>query len=80
MTRPGSDGWECGECSLPEGGRVKIDSVCHHCGKLLCRDHRRELPDDAFSGPVVSDGRTAVHCDDCIEAHHRITVPGTRRP
>ncbi len=33
---------------------MKIDSVCHHCGKLLCRDHRRELPDDAFSGPVVS--------------------------
>lgn len=79
MTLPRSDGWECGDCSLPEEITGTIDHVCHHCGKLLCDEHKRELPDDAFSGPAVSRTRLAVHCDDCIEAHHRVAAPRPKR-
>jgi len=79
VTRPDSEGWECGDCSLPEEGAFRIDVVCHHCGKLLCKDHRRELPDEAFSGPLVSEHRIAVHCDECLELHHRIALPWTQR-
>jgi hypothetical protein len=79
MSSQESGGWECGECSQPEDGVLKINYVCHHCGKLLCSRHRIEVPDGAFSGAVVSLGRTAVHCPDCLEAYHRIALPWTAR-
>ena len=60
---------ECASC----GSTEKVDAVCHHCGKPLCRDRencRFEIEDNAFGNtmtlPVV-----AVHCRECWEtAHH----------
>ena len=51
--------WECAVCRKKEdpSGKdsVKIDAVCHHCGKPLCNDsrHRIVIVDPDFS---LSDG------------------------
>ena len=50
--------WECAECRRGEGQRTLIDAVCHHCGKLLCREDRSVIADTAFDPP----GGEAVHC------------------
>jgi hypothetical protein len=65
--------WECAECNVPERSEdpvTKIEVVCHHCGKPLCRQDRIQVLDDAFSdepGPV---SRDAFHCRECRRAHH----------
>jgi hypothetical protein len=63
--------WECAECQSAEGQRSLIDAVCHHCGKLLCRQDRVLIADAAFdpSGGEAAD-QTAVHCRACSRQHH----------
>ena len=49
--------WECGECRATEGGKqegVRVDVVCHHCGKPLCQKHRILIVDDAFDPSAAS--------------------------
>jgi hypothetical protein len=44
--------WECAECNIRESpkSKIKVDTVCHHCGKPLCREDRILVKDDdAFS-------------------------------
>ena len=62
--------WECGECNRPESGAFRVQWICHHCGKLLCKDHRHLVRDGAFSGSTTTSTRTAVHCQDCRDAYH----------
>ncbi len=54
--------WECGDCSQQESLQLAVDAVCHHCGKLLCRDDQHSLQDPSFRGPFGSRERAAVHC------------------
>jgi hypothetical protein len=61
--------WECAECHEPEGKRVRIDGVCHHCGKPLCRDDRVLIVDKVFM-PAGEAGVAAVHCRSCRSEHH----------
>lgn len=65
--------WECAECNVKESADRKIDAVCHHCGKPLCRDDRIEIADNAFSN-VGSAGPTAIHCRACRRKHHASAV------
>jgi hypothetical protein len=58
--------WECAECNSKESGGKKIDAVCHHCGKPLCREDQVEILDNAFSGAAP----TAIHCDSCRRKYH----------
>lgn len=62
--------WECAECHAVEGKKTHIDAVCHHCGKLLCRDDQKLLPDLAFSAATGEIGAEAVHCRDCRHQYH----------
>jgi hypothetical protein len=59
--------WECAECNTPDS---KIDAVCHHCGKPLCRDDRIVILDDAFAGVPGQRGTAAVHCRKCRRRYH----------
>jgi hypothetical protein len=63
--------WECAECHTPEGKGVRIDKVCHHCGKPLCRDDRVLILDYVFK-PIGEVGAEAVHCRSCKSEHHGI--------
>jgi hypothetical protein len=75
--------WECAECQsregtpVPGGARdatVKVDVVCHHCGKPLCEHDRFMLVDDAFDLSAGSTPR-AAHCKECRQRHHpRVTA------
>lgn len=67
--------WECGDCGQPENSARALDRVCHHCGLVLCADCRYELVDGAFSGPLVSAARTALHCRACWREHHPVGIP-----
>jgi hypothetical protein len=58
--------WECSECHRPEGKGVRIDAVCHHCGKPLCLDDRVLISDNVFSEL----GAEAVHCRSCKNEYH----------
>jgi len=66
--------WECAECNVKESAGRKIDAICHHCGKPLCRDDRIEIADNAFSS-VGSAGPTAIHCRACRRKYHAGAVP-----
>lgn len=59
--------WSCGECGASEGrdGETVIDAVCHHCGKLLCRQHQRWIEDLAFAAPRGGAAVQACHCSSC---------------
>ncbi len=37
--------WECGECNAREDRHTRIDAVCHHCGKPLCREDQIWIAD-----------------------------------
>lgn len=70
--------WDCAECS----GRTGVDSVCHHCGKSLCRQHVVVVADDAFSDTGGPWERTAAHCPGCRSEHHpraRVATGGPAR-
>lgn len=62
--------WECGSCSMSESPTRRINRVCHHCGKLLCRKCSIEFLDGAFGGAVTAFSHRAYHCDECRDAHH----------
>lgn len=63
--------WECGECGQPEDEKSgTLSLVCHHCGKLLCRDCRIRVIDGAFAGSAIDLERLAMHCRDCRVAFH----------
>ena len=58
--------WRCAECGRSESKKIKVDGVCHHCGKTLCRVHQRAHRDHAFHGLLVE----ALHCRPCLKEHH----------
>lgn len=63
--------WECGDCRRVEKKpEIIIDAVCHHCGKPLCQEHRKEIVDDAFSNCAGPVSQVAYHCDECLRTHH----------
>ena len=66
--------WECAECNVKESANGKIDTICHHCGKPLCRHDRIEIADNAFSS-AGSAGPTAIHCRACKRKYHAGAVP-----
>jgi hypothetical protein len=39
--------WECAECNVDDR-QNRIDGVCHHCGKPLCRHDQVLIADDAM--------------------------------
>jgi hypothetical protein len=49
---------------------TRIDAVCHHCGKPLCRDDRVLIPDLVFATHPGGAGAEAVHCRSCRRRHH----------
>jgi len=58
--------WECGICRAVEGrDGVHVESVCHHCGVPLCLDDLYTVNDPAFGG------KSACHCAECANRHHR---------
>jgi hypothetical protein len=71
--------WECAECHARESRGNRIDAVCHHCGKLLCRDDRVLIADLAFAGSRGGTDQVAVHCRPCKEQYHKVDVPLSRR-
>jgi hypothetical protein len=67
-----ADHWRCGQCDEAEGGTfqdsdedVKVDAVCHHCGKPLCQRHRRLRIDEGFSRTPRARRPDSVHCTTC---------------
>jgi hypothetical protein len=67
--------WECGDCGRVETSRRPLDSVCHHCGLLLCPECCKIVIDGAFGGPMVSAGRVASHCRVCRRLYHPQSIP-----
>jgi hypothetical protein len=68
--------WECAECQASDAQRNRIDAVCHHCGKLLCRQDRQVIADVAFDPAGGEANQTAVHCRACLRRYHtRIDIP-----
>jgi hypothetical protein len=61
--------WECAECNAEERPK-RIDGVCHHCGKPLCRSDQVLIPDNAFSASSGESSQVAVHCRACRRQHH----------
>jgi hypothetical protein len=61
--------WECVECNV-EDRQNRIDGVCHHCGKPLCRNDQVLIPDDAFSTFSGEASQVAVHCRACRRRYH----------
>ena len=66
--------WECGECNAKENKKTRVDAVCHHCGKPLCRDDRVLIADFVFASESGAIGREAVHCRPCRRQHHPTDV------
>jgi hypothetical protein len=66
--------WECVECNV-EDRESRIDGVCHHCGKPLCRNDRVLIADDAFATFSGGASQVAVHCRSCKGEHHPAAVP-----
>ncbi len=66
--------WECAECNAREGQQTRIDAVCHHCGKPLCRGDRVEIADLDFASTPGQTGQVAVHCRPCKRLYHAADV------
>jgi hypothetical protein len=66
--------FECAECNV-EDGQNRIDGVCHHCGKPLCRKDQVLIADDAFAASPDGASRVAVHCQTCRRQHHKAAIP-----
>jgi hypothetical protein len=62
--------WECAECRQKENEHIKINTVCHHCGKPLCENDRIEILDDAFDNSNGAVSNRAFHCRSCIKLYH----------
>jgi len=61
--------WECAECNVDDR-QNRIDGVCHHCGKPLCRHDQVLIADDAFATFSGEASQIAVHCKACRRQHH----------
>lgn len=60
---------QCAVC----GSEEDVDVVCHHCGKLLCKNEgSREMKPCRLikKDPVFSDDTEAYHCSECISKYH----------
>ncbi len=66
--------WECIECNVDDR-QNRIDGVCHHCGKPLCRNDQVLIADDAFATLSGAASQVAVHCRACRRQHHLAAVP-----
>jgi hypothetical protein len=66
--------WECAECDVAERRDTdrtsRIDGVCHHCGKPLCRKDQVLIADDAFAAAPGEASQEAVHCQECSRLRH----------
>ena len=63
--------WECAECHRrEEEDQIRINAVCHHCGKPLCRDDRVLIADIAFATAPGETRQEAVHCKACKRLYH----------
>jgi hypothetical protein len=62
--------WECIECNAEDRRNFRIDGVCHHCGKPLCRDDQVLIADDAFATSSEGASQVAVHCRTCRRRYH----------
>jgi hypothetical protein len=67
-----ADRWKCGHCGEVDGREfpesdeiVKVDVVCHHCGKPLCQRHQRLRIDEGFSRRRRERRPQSVHCIAC---------------
>ena len=65
--------WECGDCGVKEQKGVVIETLCHHCGKMLCDKHRIVILDNAFSPEPGPARREAYHCSACKAQFHPYT-------
>lgn len=86
--------WMCSECGRLDGSVepskksqqnriIKVDTVCHHCGAMLCHHDRKLVKDPAFgiAGEDHNSHREEVyawHCEDCLERFHPKAQPITR--
>lgn len=71
--------WECAECNVDDR-QNRIDGLCHHCGKPLCRNDQVLIADDAFTSFPGEADQAAVHCRTCAGQHHlKGTSLGRRR-
>jgi hypothetical protein len=66
--------WECAECNV-EDRQNRIDGVCHHCSKPLCRKDQVLIADDAFDASSGGGSQVAVHCRACRRQHHLAAIP-----
>ena len=66
--------WDCAECNVDDR-QNRIDGVCHHCGKPLCRHDQVLIADDAFATFSGEANQIAVHCKACRRHHHPRGVP-----
>jgi hypothetical protein len=65
--------WACGDCGVAEDRKhgARIDWVCHHCGKLLCKSCCKAVYDGGFARSDAQPVR-AVHCADCRRKYHGV--------
>ena len=70
--------WECAECNVQDR-KSRIDGICHHCGKPLCRDDQVLIADDAFASLSGEASWEAVHCRACWRQHHPRAIPLGKR-
>ena len=78
IEREAAVAWECAECHAREERGCRIDAVCHHCGKLLCRDDRVLIADFAFASASGEADQAAVHCRSCKSQYHKTDLPLSR--
>lgn len=62
--------WECAECNAEDDRQNRVNGVCHHCGKPLCRHDQVLIADDAFATSSGGASQVAVHCRTCRRKHH----------
>jgi hypothetical protein len=72
--------WHCAECHAPEDSVNRVDAVCHHCGKPLCRQDQVLIPDEAFAPASGPSDRNAVHCRPCHRQFHPMAFIKLDRP
>jgi hypothetical protein len=70
--------WECADCNMPEGkgsdSRIRVNGVCHHCGKPLCHNDQVPIADEAFATAPGEANQEAVHCRECAREYHPVRV------
>jgi len=70
--------WKCGECGGVERDELKVEVLCHHCGKPLCLKHGILIRDDVFVTWETHHGdafESANHCEECKKFYHPKAKP-----